>query len=135
MLPLPVAERAVDGEATSKGERINMRKPMSLDDICKGGVSEHFARALQEIYENINDINRDAEAKREITLKFVFEPSNTREVGEVKFSCQLKLAGLKPVTGNFFLAQAVNGEVRGYARDPKQDELFAERPPATEQAQ
>jgi hypothetical protein len=41
---------------------------------------------------------------QKLTLEFNFQPSKTREVGEVTMKVTTKLAGPKPVTGNFFLS-------------------------------
>jgi hypothetical protein len=103
-----------------------LRETMNIGNICREGVPENFALALQKVLENINDINTDAEQSRKLTLEFNFQPSKTREVGEVTMKVTTKLAGPKPVTGNFFLSTPATGGVRGYARDPKQDELFAQ---------
>ena len=105
-----------------------VRETMNIGNICREGVPEHFQLALQKVLENIDDINTDAEQTRKITLEFIFEPSKTREVGEVHLKVSAKLAGLRAVTGNFFMAKGTKGDIRGYARDPKQDDLFAEQP-------
>lgn len=104
------------------------RETMNIGNICRGSVPEVFERALAEVFANINDINTNADQKRKVTLEFCFSPSATREVGEIDFKCSTKLAGVKTVAGNFFLAKPMQGPVRGYARDPKQDELFAAQP-------
>lgn len=111
------------------------RETMNIGNICREGVPENFALALQKVLENIDDINTDPEQSRKLTLEFVFQPSKTREVGEVTMKVTSKLAGPKPVTGNFFLAKPAKGGVRGYARDPKQDDLFAQQPTASDRSQ
>lgn len=105
-----------------------VRETMNLGNICREGVPENFTLALQKVLENIDDINTDPEQSRKLTLEFVFQPSKTREVGEVHLKVTTKLAGPKPITGNFFLAKTGKGGLRGYARDPKQDDLFAAQP-------
>lgn len=112
-----------------------VRETMNIANVCRGSVPEVFDRALTEAFRNIQDINTPAEAKRKIVLEFELEPSATREVGEVRFKCTTKLPGVSTVSGNFFLATSTCGDVRGYARDPKQDELFAERPPESDRQQ
>lgn len=106
-----------------------VRETMNIGNIARGSVPEVFAHALEQVYKNISDINTSATQKRSIVLKFTFDPSETREVGEVTFSCETKIASIKAAKGNFFLAKR-GSEVRGYARDPKQDELFAQEAPA-----
>lgn len=112
-----------------------LRETMNIGNICRESVPEVFARALQEVFNNIDDINTDPEQSRKLTLEFTFQPSQTREVGEIHFKCSTKLAGVKTVAGNFFLGKSAKGAVRGYARDPKQDELFAQQPAQTDRAQ
>jgi hypothetical protein len=109
-----------------------VRETMNIGNICRESVPEVFNRALQEIFYNIDDINTPPEQARKLKLEFTFTPSATREVGEISFRCKTELAGIKTVAGNFFLAKPAKGGVRGYARDPKQDELFAEQPPASD---
>jgi hypothetical protein len=106
-----------------------IRETMNIGNIARGSVPEVFEHALEQVLKNISDINTAPTQKRQITLKFVFKPSETREVGEVIFSCEEKLASIRPASGNFFLSKTQSG-IRGYARDPKQDELFAAQPSA-----
>ena len=113
---------------------MDSRETMNIGNIAKGSVPEVFEHALQQVLKNISDVNTSATQKRSITLKFTFKPSESREVGEIMFECSEKLASIKPATGNFFLTRR-GSDVRGYARDPKQDELFVKEPAATPQAQ
>lgn len=113
---------------------MDQRETMNIGNIAKGSVPEVFEHALTQVLKNISDPNTSATQKRSITLKFTFKPSESRELGEVTFECSEKLASIKPATGNFFLSR--RGErVLGFARDPKQDQLFAAEPAATPQAQ
>jgi hypothetical protein len=113
---------------------MDSRETMNVGNICKGAVPEVFEHALQQVLKNISDVNTDAKQKRTIVLKFTFKPSESREVGEVTFSCEEKLASIKAANGNFFLTRRGN-DVRGYARDPKQDDLFKSEPAASPQSQ
>jgi hypothetical protein len=106
---------------------MDSRETMNIGNIARGSVPEVFEHALAQVLKNIADINTSPTQKRAITLKFVFLPSETREVGEVVFSCEEKLASIRPAKGNFFLSKR-GSDIRGYARDPKQDDLFAEEP-------
>jgi hypothetical protein len=58
---------------------------MNIGNICKSAVPEVFEHALQQVLKNISDPNTDAKQKRTIVLKFVFKPSDSREVGDVTF--------------------------------------------------
>ena len=44
----------------------SVRETMNIGNICRGGVMERFERALDEVFKNIDDINRPATAKRAI---------------------------------------------------------------------
>lgn len=107
-----------------------VRETMNIGNICRCTVPERFDRALQQVLENIDDPNTPPEQKRKLVIEFVFEPSNTREVGEVRCNIKTSLAGMEGVAGNFFISKPAKGPVRGYARDPKQDDLFAAEPTA-----
>lgn len=107
---------------------------INIGSICGGAVPEVFDKAVEQVLSNIVDINYPAEAPREITLKIKFKASESREVGEVSFNVTTKLPSVKPAKGNFFLAKRMGG-VRGYCRDPKQEEMFRNEPPAVPQPQ
>jgi GH35 family endo-1,4-beta-xylanase len=111
-----------------------VRETMNIGNIARGSVPQVFEAALHEVLKNISDINTPATQKRSIILKFSFEPSETREVGEITFHAETKLASIKAAKGNFFIAKR-GSDVRGYARDPKQDELFAQPQPNEPRAQ
>lgn len=113
---------------------MDVRDTINIGNICAGSVPEVFERTIGEVLKNIADINTPPKQKRQVVLKFTFEPSESREVGEVSFTCDAKLASVKPAKGNFFIARRGN-DVRGYARDPKQEQLFASEPPATPKSQ
>lgn len=36
----------------------SVRETMNIGNICRGGVMERFAKALDEVYGNTNDVNR-----------------------------------------------------------------------------
>ncbi len=40
----------------------SVRETMNIGNICRGGVMERFERALDEVYKNIDDVNRPATA-------------------------------------------------------------------------
>lgn len=114
---------------------MEQRETMNLGNICGGQVLEVVDNTIDKVLKNIVDPSTAAEQKREIVLKIKFVPAENRELGTVTFTCEAKLASVKPAKGNFFIARRANGDVRGYARDPKQSELFREEKPATPQPQ
>ena len=109
---------------------MDVRETMNIGNIARGAAPEVFEHALEQVLKNISDINTSATQKRKIVLSFVFEPSETRELGEVTFGCEVKLASLKAAKGNFFISKR-GSDIRAYARDPRQDDLFHEEPPAS----
>jgi hypothetical protein len=108
---------------------------MNLGNLCGGDILRVADTTLDKILKNIVDIQTPAEQKREMIIKVKFEPAENRELGTVSFTCEAKLASVKPSKGNFFIARRTDGSVRGYARDPKQTELFAAEKPLTPQPQ
>lgn len=111
------------------------RPTMNLGNLCEGKILEVVDSTIEKVLKNIVDPTTAAEQKREIIIKLKFEPAENRELGTVSFTCEAKLASIKPAKGNFFIARRTDGSVRGYARDPKQSELFEEEKPATPRAQ
>jgi hypothetical protein len=97
---------------------------MNLGNLCGGDILKAADQTLDKILKNIVDISTAPEQKRELVIKVKFEPAENRELGTVSFTCEAKLASIKPTKGNFFIARRSDGTVRGYARDPKQSELF-----------
>lgn len=106
------------------------RETMNIGNIAGGAIPEVFDKTLDSVLRNIADINTPAEQPREIVIKIKFKPAENRELGEVSFRCEAKLAGVKVAKGNFFIAKR-GADIRGYARDPKQEQLFVEEKPAT----
>lgn len=106
---------------------MDVKETINLGNIARGSVPEVFEHALQQVFRNISDINTSPTQKRQIVLRFTFKASETREVGEITFACEEKLASIKPANGNFFIAKR-GSDIRGFARDFRQDELFAAEP-------
>ncbi len=114
---------------------MDVRETMNLGNLCGGKILEVADDTIDKVLKNIVDPSTPAEQKRSVIIKLVFEPAENRELGAVSFTCEAKLASVKPAKGNFFIARRANGDIRGYARDPKQSELFREEPTATPQPQ
>src|ERR1700690_1206103 len=114
---------------------MDARETMNLGNICEGKGLDVVDNTIQKVLNNIADLSTPAEQKREVIIKLKFEPAENRELGTVSFTCEAKLASVKPAKGNFFMARRADGTVRGYARDPKQSELFAAEKTPTSQPQ
>lgn len=136
----PNASFADDFEADSlevgRERRRGMAEEINIGNICNSSVPDVFMRALKDVLKNIADPNTPAEQKRKLTLEFTFTPHASREIGEVAFKTKTTLASVEAKKGAFFMGRKMaNGDVRGYAHDPKQEELFAGEKPATPQPQ
>lgn len=98
-------------------------KKLSLENICQGALPEVFHRSIESIIENIRDPNTDAEAKRTLTLEFVFTPHADRSGADVTLKTKEKLAGLQSVKGAIFVSR-MDGKLAAYPNDPRQELLF-----------
>jgi hypothetical protein len=102
---------------------------LNLSTICGGAADEVFRRELQEVLANIADVNTPAEAKRSITLKFIFSPLKDRGASQVQLECNSKIASVEKTDGTIFISRTASGAVRGVPYDPSQGKLFSEAPP------
>jgi hypothetical protein len=103
-------------------------EPLSLENICNGGVPEIFERELTEVLKNIADVNTESEAQRKITFEFVFEPYADRSGAMVRFRCKSKLSPVEEVSGQMFV-QRSGTHLTAIAHNPNQARLF--NPPAS----
>lgn len=82
-----------------------VRETMNLGNLCGGKILEVADHTIDQVLKNICDPSTPAEQKREVIIKLKFEPAENRELGTVSFSCEAKLASVKPAKGNFFIAR------------------------------
>lgn len=94
-------------------------KEATLTNLAEGAAEELFSNELAKVLANIDDPNTSATAKREITLKIVLTPHEDRRGAKVAMGATAKLAPTLAAFGTMFVANQ-NGEVRGFAHDPKQ---------------
>lgn len=66
---------------------------LTLANLQGGALMETATRELRRIAENIQDPNTDPKAKRELTIKVVLEPDDTRQMIKMTTSAQAKLPG------------------------------------------
>lgn len=71
---------------------------LPLGQLANGAIQAKLDYQLQKIFDNIHDKNTDAEAKREITIKLVFEPDKNRQTVSVDSSFKMKLADIEGVS-------------------------------------
>lgn len=70
---------------------------MQLETLCGGGVAAQFALALAEVAKSIQDVNTDAESKRQVVLTLTFEPDADRRVCTASAQINTKLPGRSPL--------------------------------------
>lgn len=107
---------------------------LTLSNICGGAVEERFAREVHDLLDNIDDPNTTADQQRTITIEFKFKPFPDRKGATVMFTCKSKLAAGESVDGSVFFSKRA-GQMRAYANDPRQEQLFRSEPPVTPNAQ
>lgn len=103
-------------------------EPMTLGTIAAGALEELFGAELSKVLANIQDVNTDPKAKREIAIKLIFSPTEDRDMTDVKVQCSAKLAGLLTVKTRAFLGRQ-NGRLVAVEHDPKQTKLFDDGTP------
>lgn len=69
---------------------------LQLSELANGAIQEKLDGELKKLFNNIQDPNTDAEAKRGLTIKLEFKPDEKRQVVSLKSDITLKLT---PVTG------------------------------------
>lgn len=96
---------------------------VNLEELVGGGLQEVFAKAMEEVVENMQNPNTPYKNKREIAIKLKFEQNEDRDDAAVDISVTTKLAPVKPMvtrmaigkdlrTGKVY-AQEYGGQMRG----------------------
>lgn len=101
---------------------------ISLVNLKDGAAIELFDFELQKVLDNIMDPNTKAEAVREVTLKIKIKPDKERGFGPVEIHATSKMAPIAPVMTQVFFGQDRDGAI-AHEYNPKQGDLFEERPP------
>lgn len=65
---------------------------LELSELAEGGVQEKLELELKKVFDNIQDMNTEAEAKRKITLTLEFKPDKNREIVHTNSSFKTNLA-------------------------------------------
>lgn len=78
---------------------------VTLSEIKDGSVEEMWQSELARVLANIQDLNTQPDAKREIILKFKFKPDERRSLALLDVSIESKLAAQVPVATAFSLRQ------------------------------
>jgi len=94
---------------------------VSLKNLAKGAAIERFDLELKKIITNILDVNTDADAVREITLKVKLKPSEDRDFVAIGFQVTAKPAPLSAVFTKAFLDRDVQGQGEAFEFQPHQE--------------
>jgi len=97
---------------------------LSLSTMMEGAAIERFDVALYEILENIKDLNTDAEAVREITLKVKIKPDKERNFITFGMQVMSKPAPLSAIFSKAFVEKDAIGKIEcREIEGPRQMEL------------
>jgi len=98
-------------------------KELDITTVARGAAPELFAHGLKEILANIKDPNTATKAKREIILKFTFEPHEDREDTRSEMvtyvEMKVKHAPVVPVASFAFISRRGN-EITASVNDVQQ---------------
>lgn len=89
---------------------------VNLEELVGGGLQEVFAKAMEEVVENMQNPNTPYKNKREIAIKLKFEQNEDRDDAAVDISVTTKLAPVKPMVTRMAIGKDLRtGEV--YAQE------------------
>jgi len=101
-------------------------QPLSLNDLAEGAIGERWNYEFQRVLENALDPNRDAEAKRSITLKITLKPNEKRNGGRMDFDVKPGLAPLSKISEPIhFGVHSETGAAVAVRSDPSQLGMFS----------
>jgi hypothetical protein len=110
-----------------------MKEAYRTLDICTmqdGAVVERINAELMKVAQNVRDINTDAKAPREITLKLKLIPTEDRQSMGIVVSCASKLVSGEKLMGRVYFDDAGRPVE---PKDVKPGNLFEEALEATEE--
>lgn len=86
--------------------------PIDLAELAGGALQEKSQKALQDVFENMQDPNTPWKNKREVVIKLKFIQNEDRDDATCEISVEKKLAQPKPVETKFALGtNLTTGEV------------------------
>lgn len=86
--------------------------PIDLAELAGGALQEKSQKALQDVFENMQDPNTPWKNKREVVIKLKFTQNEDRDDATCEISVEKKLAQPKPVETKFVLGtNLATGEV------------------------
>lgn len=100
-------------------------RTITLEELAEGAAGERWAHEFERLLDNCLDPNRDATAKRAITLKIEVHPNEKRNGGRIDIVVDSKLAPLSKHTETIhFGRHADTGLPVAVAFDPGQHDMF-----------
>lgn len=96
----------------------------TLANFMGGALEERFAGELSRVLDNIRDPNTPALGKREITVKFILTPEDSREIGDIEAVVSSKSQGTKRLASRMFIGRDREGNPVLTTENPKQANLF-----------
>lgn len=98
---------------------------ISLEELAEGATGERWLLAFDQLLDNALDPNRDAEAKRSITLKIAVKPNEKRNGGKMSILVTSKLAPLSEISEQIhFGRHRETGQPMAVRFDPGQLDAF-----------
>jgi len=101
---------------------------ITLQTMAAGALEELFERELDRISTDILDLNTEATAVREITIKIKVKPDENRNFGSVGITVDSKTGSSKPVGSIFSFGRKGNRAVASEF-EPSQKPLFDQTGP------
>lgn len=87
-------------------------KSVDLKEVAGGALQEKSQKALEDVFENMQDPNTPWKNKREVVIKMKFTQNEDRDDATCEISVEKKLAQPKPVETKFALGKNLEtGEV------------------------
>lgn len=87
-------------------------KAVDLKEVAGGALQEKAQKALEDVFENMQDPNTPWKNKREVIIKMKFTQNEDRDDATCEISVEKKLAQPKPVETKFALGKNLEtGEV------------------------
>lgn len=85
---------------------MNKQKPIyDLSEFANGEIQEQFDKAMQEVFQNMQDVNTPYKPKRSITIKVSFEQNEARDDMNVDVSIDRKLASASTIKTKMAIAK------------------------------
>lgn len=96
--------------------------PLSIPNLCNGGLVERLHGELRRAVENILDPNTEAKKSRTVTLKITIKPNEHRNMAEVTVSTTANLCPPAPIeTGLYIGKDPRTGEVDAQEMTPTEN--------------